>query len=128
MITYRSFNVKQDFDPLSVSLARDEHHQTTDPSFFMEDGTLTNVYEDEQSQIMFVKGTPALRLDIQFLDNGDHERNKVAMIEGFPAFVQRAKESGWKELIFNTQSRALRIFCKRQFGFEESQGELRKFI
>lgn len=128
MVTDRLFDAQTDYNLLEVSLSKDEHHTTTRPEFFTEPGTVTKVYEDQQGPIMFVRGTPALRLDIQYVDNDDFERNKAAMIEGFPAFVERARVNGWKELIFNTQSRALRIFCKRQFGFKESQGELRKHI
>lgn len=117
-----------DLPLLELSLSRDEHHKGTEPEFFKQYGTITKVYEDENGPILFVRGAKALRLDIQYVDNDDSERNKKAMIEGFPALIAKAKAHGFSEVIFNTNSRALRVFCKRNFGFAESDGELRKYI
>lgn len=128
MITDRMFDAEQDFNLLELSLSKDEHHKTTTPEFFTEPGTLTKVYEDEQGPILFVRGTPVLRLDIQYVSNEDFARNKTAMLEGFPALAQKARENGFKEIAFQTNSRVLARFCKHNFGFEESQGELRKFL
>lgn len=128
MITDRLFNPEQDFSLLELSLAKDKHHTNTKPEFFTESGTMTKTYEDEDGPILFVRGTPVLRLDIQYVSNEDFMRNKAAMIEGFPALAQRAKEHGFKEIIFQTDSKILARFCKQSFGFVESQGELRKHL
>lgn len=117
-----------DYHLLELSLSKDEHHKTTSPEFFTEPGTVLKVYEDEQGPILFVKGTPVLRLDIQYFDNADAERNKQAMIEGFPALVEKARAHGFREVVFDTKSRALSIFCRRQFGFTSQDGELRKVL
>lgn len=127
MVTDRLLE-ESDLPLLELSLSKDEHHTTTTPEFFTEPGTITKVYEDELAPILFVRGTPVLRLDIQYVSNDDFERNKTAMLEGFPSLAQKAKEHGFKEIVFNTRSRALSVFCKRHFGFKESQGELRVML
>lgn len=127
MITDRMYEA-DDYHLLDLSLSRDEHHTTTTPEFFTEPGTVCKVYEDEQGPIIFVKGTPVLRLDIQYVDNADIERNKAAMLAGFAALEERAKQQGFKELVFQTDSRALAIFCRREFGFSRYDGELRKVL
>lgn len=127
MITDRMFE-NTDLPLLETSLAFDKHHTTTKPEFFTQEGTVCKVYEDENGPILFVKGTPVLRLDIQYVSNEDFERNKQAMLDGFPELVKRARANGFKEIMFQSDVRALKIFCKRNFGFTESSGELRKIL
>jgi hypothetical protein len=127
MITDR-FLQESDITLLEFSLAKDEHHQGTPPEFFVQPGTITKVYEDEKGPVLFVRGAKSLRLDIQYVDNNDTERNKEAMLQGFDGLVKKARDNGFTEVIFTTNSRALAVFCKRNFGFEEIEGELRKYI
>lgn len=127
MITDR-FLQESDLTLLELSLAKDEYHKGTPAEFFNQCGTVTKVYEDESGPVLFVRGAKALRLDIQYVSNDDTERNKAVMLEGFESLIQKARDNGFTEVIFNTNSRALRIFCKRNFGFKDSEGELRKFI
>lgn len=117
-----------DYTLLELSLAKDEHHLGTPPEFFVQPGTIAKVYEDDKGPVLFVRGAKALRLDIQFVDNEDSERNMNAMLGGFDGLEKKAKENGFTEIIFSTNSRALAIFCKRRFGFFEERGELRKHI
>jgi hypothetical protein len=118
-----------DIPLLAVSLAQDEHHKGTEPEFFTAPGTVTKVYEDEQGTICFVRGTKALRLDIQYVDNDDVKRNMKAMLEGFDKLVEKAKANGFTEICFSTNSNVLKRFCEKYFGFEAVEGnELRKFI
>lgn len=117
-----------DYDLLELSLSTDEHHTTTKPEFFTEPGTMCSVYEDEAGPVLFVKGSPVLRLDIQYVSNDDFERNKKAMLEGFPALAQKARENGFKEIVFESKVRALRLFVRRNFGFEEAGEEMRKIL
>jgi len=127
MVTDR-FLEQRDEELLELSLAKDENHQGTDVEFFKQPGTLCKVYEDEIGPICFVRGTKALRLDIQYVSNSDRKRNMKAMLEGFDKLAAKAKENGFTEIVFNTSNDLLRAFCIRRFGFEESQGELRKFL
>lgn len=113
---------------LELSLAKDAYHKETPAEFFYAPGSVCNVYEDETGPIMFVRGTKALRVDIQFTDNNDFERNKKALSEAFGPFAAKAKAAGFTELVFFSESPLLMFFCKREFGFEEVSGEFRKFL
>lgn len=127
MVTDRLYE-DADYDLLDLSLSKDEHHTTTKPEFFTEPGTVCKVYEDEAGPILFVKGSPVLRLDIQFVDNADR-RNMKAMLEGLPPLAQKARDNGFKEIVFNTSSPLLKAFCIKRFGFELTEGdELRKVL
>lgn len=127
MVTDRFLEPK-DMPLVAMSLAKDEHHKNTEPEFFTQLGTVCKVYEDELGPICFVRGTKALRLDIQYVDNDDKKRNISAMLEGFDNLAAKAKENGFTEIIFNSNNPLLKKFCVKAFGFAESNGELRKFI
>ena len=117
-----------DITLLEISLAKDEHHKETTPDFFYAPGSVTKVYEDETGPVLFARGSKALRLDLQYVDNEDTKRNMRVMLDGFPALAKKAKESGFNELIFNTNSPLMRKFCIKRFGFVDSPGELRMFL
>jgi hypothetical protein len=127
MITDRPIEAG-DEELLAASLAKDAYHTTTKPEFFVAPNTTTKVYEDESGAILFARCSMALRIDIQFVDNGDKKRNLHAMLGGFAALVNTAKQSGFNEVLFNTDNPELKKFCIRAFGFEESGNELRKVI
>jgi hypothetical protein len=114
-----------DLPLLELSLELDEYHTTTQTEFFMEPGTLTKVYEDENGPGIFVKGSPVLRLDLQFVDNKDNRRNLKIMMAGFPPLMQKAREMGYKEISFQSDVPVLKAFCTKHFGFVESSGEMR---
>lgn len=118
----------EDMSLLASSLALDENHKGTEPEFFAQLGTVCKVYEDEAGPICFVRGAKALRLDIQYVNNKDRKRNMAAMLEGFEALAIKARENGFTEIIFQTNNPMLRLFCRKRFGFVESDGELRKFL
>ena len=117
-----------DINLLELSLAKDEHHKDTDSSFFYQPGTVTKVYEDEDGPILFARGSAALRLDLQYVSNDDVKRNMKAMLSGFDALAKKAKENGFHEIIFTTNSEMMRRFCVKRFNFIESPGELRRFL
>ena len=127
MITDRPIQ-PEDEELLAASIAQDEYHRDAKPEFFVAPGTECTVYGDEAGPILFARVSKALRIDIQYCDNTDRKRNFHAMLGGFAGLVLRAKESGFTEVIFNTSNDALRKFCVRVFGFEESGNELRKII
>lgn len=127
MVTKR-WAEQADLPLLAESLSKDAYHTTTKPEFFFQPGTVCTVYEDEKGPVMFVRGTKALRIDIQFVDNDDTERNAAVMLGEFQKFAEQIKQSGFTELVFDTNSPALKVFCKRRFGFREVNGELRKFL
>lgn len=128
MVTDR-FIEPNDLEPLAIALAKDEYHKGTEVEFFTQFGCISKVYEDEIGPIMYVRGAKALRLDIQFTDNNDARRNMTAMLERFPDLVEKAKENGFAEIVFVTNSPLLKKFCEKRLGFETLAGdELRRII
>ena len=127
MITERWIN-ENDYSPLKDSLAKDEYHRDTRPDFFYTPGTVCKVYEDEKGPIMYVRGCKSLRIDIQFFSNHDYERNREVLTTKFKEFVNTCKASGFKELVFNTDSPLLKRFCIQKLNFFEVSGELRYSI
>lgn len=125
MITDRSFS-DGDLPLLTSSLEADEFHQSTNPEFFTQPGTVCNVYEDESGPVCFVRGSKALRLDVHFVANGESERNATALLEGVSQLAQKARENGFLEIIVNTTSPELAAFAVEKFGFAASDGELTK--
>lgn len=127
MITDRLLEL-QDLNLLQLSLADDIYHQGTTVDFFTAPGSVCKVYEDEDGPICFVRGSKALRMDIQYMDNTDVRRNMKCMLQGFPPLVDKARENGFTEIIFNSDHDLLREFCVRRLGFVPSGDELRKEI
>ena len=127
MSQYRPIN-EEDRLLLEFSLEGDSYHRDTTSDFFYDPNSVCNVYEDDEGPVLFVRGTKALRLDIQFVDNKDTKRNAAVMLEQFANLAQQAKANGFTEIIFNSNSPLLIRFCKQKFGFVESKGELRKFL
>jgi hypothetical protein len=126
MVTDREIHTG-DIPLLKDSLARDEHHNFTKPEFFFDPWSVCKVYEDEEGPICFVRGSKALRLDIQYVSNADAKRNVKAMLE-FDKLAAKARSNGFTEIVFTTNSPPLKKFCMRRFGFIEECGELRKII
>jgi hypothetical protein len=126
----------QDVALLELCLERDPHHLGTKVEFFFRPGTITKVYEDDNGQVLFLRGEgielpegKVLRIDVQYVDNEANERNRMAMLDGFPSLVEKAKRNGFNQILFFTNVRALSVFCKRELGFKEvAKGELRKYI
>jgi len=128
MITDR-FMQESDETILTQSLAQDEYHATTNVDFFKEQGTLTKVYELDGEPVLFSRACKALRLDLQFVNNHAARKNMQVMLGGFPALVEKARESGFREIIFNTSSPLLKKFCTTRLGFTEVEGdELRRAL
>ena len=113
---------------LTASIEADEYHKGTPVSFFAAPNTVSKVYEDQNGPICFVRGTSALRLDVQFLDNQDIKRNMKAILAGLTDITEKARQNGYTEIVFNTKNPALAAFCNKRFGFVESEGELRSFL
>ena len=121
--------VEKDRSHLDAALSVDAFHPTTTSDFFLplqpngipDVRVTTNVYSDEKGPILFVRQAKALRIDMCFSDNEDHKRNAAAMKFGWDALVQRAKESGFTEIICSTNSPMLKKFGEDVFGFKEVQ-------
>jgi hypothetical protein len=124
MITSRYLH-PDDYLLLVTSLAADEYHLMV-PMFFVEPETITLVYEDERSPVLFLRGKGfeqsdgnSLQVDIQFVNNNDVRRNLKTLLEGFPDLCQKAKVNGFSRIHFTVSGESLRKFCIRRFGFKD---------
>ena len=128
MITDR-FITEEDVLLLGLALAKDEHHQGTEVEFFYQPGTLCKVYEDDLGPVLFARASKSLRLDLQYVSNSDAKRNLKVMMSKFPELVEKARENGFNEICFVTDSPLLKKFCEKHLGFEAVAGhEMRRFI
>ena len=98
------------------------HAEWMTPKFFSEPSTISRVYEDESGPILYLRGSSALRLHIQFCDV-DKERIRKCLVSQFPELVQSAKRNGYKQIIYDTASKTLAWFCRRYLGFVDSPEE-----
>lgn len=118
--------IQEDKPRLAKMIAADDHHrESTTPEFFFEPGTKCVVYEsDDAEHQMFVRFSNCLRLDIQF-DNEDRLFNAKTILSNFPKVVAWAKQKGFTEIVFDSNSPDLIVFLKRKFGFEPIGNEFR---
>lgn len=120
-------NLKEEDKALLADLiAADLHHQdSTQPDFFFRDGTKCLVYESEdQEHQMFVRLSNSLRLDIQF-NNDDKVFNAKTILTAFPRLKAWAKQKGFSEIVFDSQSLELIAFLTKRFGFRKEANEYR---
>lgn len=109
---------------LAVMIANDEHHKdTTTPAFFFEEGTKCLVYEQEEHRL-FARLSNALRLDLQF-NNNDKLFNAKTILAHFSGLMKWAKDKGFSEIIFCSNSPELIAFMQKRFGFESLTNEYR---
>ena len=88
----------------------------------------SEVYEDEVGPIGILRYSKTLRLMTVWCDNKDRERNAASVIKAIGDAVEKAKASGFTEIVFNTESPTLAKFCMTQLGFEESKGEYVRYV
>jgi len=84
------------------------------------------VYEDERGPIgvlRYTKESDRLQLVTVWCANADRKRNAASVIVAIADTVRLARESGYKEIVFSTQSPSLARFCIDRLGFEEDKGE-----
>jgi len=117
MITNRPIT-ETDIEPLKISLETSQFHKDTPIEFFTSPNAVSLVYEDENAPILVLRCAKSLRLDIEFLDDNDIQRNREAMLEGLPKLIEQAKASGYVELVFNSSSPLLTRFAQKKLGFD----------
>jgi hypothetical protein len=120
MITSRAIT-ELDRADIKASLERDEFHRGTKADAFFQKGSVTNVYNDENGPILYLRASRSLRIDMMFFNNTDRSRNKDAMVAGFQKLVDSARAAGFAEITTSSNSPALVEFGCRVFGFERVQ-------
>lgn len=121
MITHRPL-VASDLPTLQKALDQDEYEHLETKNY-TRDGAFSEVYEDDSGPIGVLRYTKTLRLVTVWVDNDDKRRNAASVVQAIADAVQRARENGFSEIIFQTESPTLAQFCTKHLGFTESKGE-----
>ncbi len=83
----------------------------------------TNVISDEAGPIAFVRYTKSLRISCVWDDAADTSRNARAIIQGIRDAVEKARASGFSEIIITTTHPKLAAFFERILKMTKSDGE-----
>jgi hypothetical protein len=114
-----------DLPMLQRALDQDEYEHL-EPKYFTMDSAYSVVYEDEGGPIgvlRYTKENDRLRLVTVWCSNADSKRNAASVIVAIADSVRLARQSGYKKIVFCTQSPSLARFCIDRLGFEEDKGE-----
>lgn|ERR1017187_2914474 len=126
MVTTRAMT-EQDYPALQAAVDRDTFHlgewKVSDFIHTPESPKMSTVIEDAQGPIAFVCFTKTLRISCIWNDENDIHRNARAIIFGVHDAAERARSSGFSELVITTESEKLASFFERVLGMKRSQHE-----
>jgi hypothetical protein len=89
---------------------------------------VANVIEDKDGPIAFTRYTKTLRLCCVWNDEADVHRNSRAIIFGIKDVVERARASGFSEIIIQTSNPKLEAFFTQVLKMKKSDGEFIKYV
>lgn len=134
MIDIREFTA-EDVPALQGAIDRDtihpgewtvEHFYDPDPdpdSTEYRAPVTTNVIEDQHGPLAFVRYTKTLRISCVWSDAEDFSRNARAIIHGIKDAVEKARASGFSEIIITTSHPKLAEFFSRVLKMNHSGDE-----
>src|ERR1700675_222403 len=102
-----------DLPMLQRALDQDEYEHLETKHFTM-DSAYSVVYEDEAGPIgilRYTKESDRLRLVTVWCANTDKKRNAASVIVAISDTARLARQSGYKEIVFRTESPSLARFC-----------------
>jgi hypothetical protein len=100
---------------LQQALDCDEYKHATTAAYTM-DGTYSTVYENEKGPVGVLRCSKTLRLVAVFCDN-QSPANATTVIKMVVDACVKAKENGFLDVIFETDSTRLKDFCISRLGF-----------
>src|ERR1700677_4187886 len=118
--------VPQDRPQIEKWVAAEPTHQNNTWDWYDEAGTKTVVFEDDAGGVLVAKFTPCLKIDVDFAGDAEPPRIARALSEALSEMGEQAKQQGFKQVSFDSQSPKLIAFCER-LGFVKSN-ELRKVL
>lgn len=122
MVSLRPLDEK-DLVPLQVALDVNLLHSGEKAALFVLPNVASEVVEDEQGPMGYMRFSKTLRVMFRWVDNEDRARNAKSLFGVFQHVVELAKNSGFTEIVFQTSNPKLAAFCQKNFGFVESAGE-----
>lgn len=125
--TLRDFK-DSDIPVLQSAIDKDTHHpgEWKVRHFVPEQGdapVMTSVIEDSHGPITFVRYTKTLRISCVWNDAEDASRNARAIIFGIRDAVEKARASGFTEIIITTESDKLAAFFEKVMGMTKKSSE-----
>lgn len=112
MVNIRAFT-DADIPALKQAIDADQFHPGEWQVEHFTPPMLTNVVEDQNGPIVFVRYTKTLRISCIWCDGADISRNARAIIQGLNDAVQKARASGFTEIIATTTHERLAVFLER---------------
>ncbi len=104
------------------------------PDFFLKNlpGEDSWALEDSSGHVVFYfKTQTATRIHIQFgpaESDAERDRNRIAMTKGLAWLENVLSANNFREILFESQNRPLRILATHGLGFTASRGELSRAI
>jgi hypothetical protein len=126
VIQIRPFE-ESDVPALEQAISRDAFHPAgtwkTEHFTGEKPAKVVSVIEDSHGPITFVRYTKTLRITCVWNDGEDNHRNARAIILGIKDAVERARASGFTEIIVETESDKLATFFERVLKMSKSGSE-----
>ncbi len=127
MITIRDLTIG-DLPALQAAIDADTFHpgEWKVDHFLAAEGKppcVANVIEDRDGPIAFVRYTKTLRISCVWNDGAATAKNARAIIQGIQDAIQKARASGFTEIIITTKHPKLASFLIRIMGMTQSDGE-----
>ena len=111
---------ESDKPKIAELIENDPYHKGVLDTEFFYAGDLW-VLSDDAGPILYIRKAKAMRIHVQFVD--DKLRTAKALMSVLPAFAKFAKDNGYREMIFESQSPLLSKFCTKNMGFVASPNE-----
>lgn len=111
-----------------LTSADEEHRERMNANFFLQllPGEDAWAVEDPQSNVvLYFKTQAAARIHMQFVSE-DRELNRDILIRGMAWLEGMLLQNNFREMLFDTKGRELRLMAKRRLGFEEAPEDLSK--
>lgn len=111
--------------------SEDEHHrETMNADFFLQllPGEDAWAVEDEWGNVVLYFKTQAVaRIHMQFISE-DRELNRDLLTKGMAWLETMLIQNHFREMLFDTKGRELRLMAKRRLGFKESPEDLSRSL
>lgn len=113
-----------DIPALQAAIDRDTFHPGEwKVEHFTQPTASVEVIEDSQGPIAFVRFTKSLRISCVWNDETDKHRNGRAILRGILDAANKARESGFTEIIITTESEQLATFFEKVLKMTKSNCE-----
>jgi hypothetical protein len=108
----------------------DHHRESMNADFFLQllPGEDAWAVEDEQGNVvLYFKTQAAARIHMQFVVE-DRELNRDLLTKGMAWLEGMLIQNHFREMLFDTKGRELRLMAKRRLGFKESPEDLSRSL